>query len=556
MKKSSLVLSLILTMVVLFSLLGCDSIDNILDSDNEITEAEALRELESFVNSINPNVAEPVRGVDTNFNTLEDILPDIDEFFPMTLVGGNQVSAEIFVAPERGGQGVDELWMNLAEQFNGEGFTINGQTVSVSIRTISSGIGFDYIQAGVHIPDGYSPSTGLWGQMLTASNVPFNTVSERTAGDVSGFLMRESIYDQIVNDHGEVSFSTVVNAVKNDGLLLGYTNPFVSSVGIDFLVSLMHYFDYDNPMSQDAISSLHEFQSHIPQSFFNTLQLRNVAGTGGIDIMTVGYQLYTNVPEWGSGYVFVPFGVRQDAPLYTLTSGIESEIVELFAEFVLSDENQEMATDLGFNNLNDFDSEISVSDNVVFSIQQTWSENRDGNRPTMAVFVADVSGSMMGAPINALRDSLLNSAQYINDSTYVGLVSYHTDVTIEVPIRRFDSEQRSYFVGHVQNLEPLGQTATFDATLVALNMIKEEMETNPNVRPIIFLLSDGETNRGNTLERITPIVEALGVPVITIGFNDEFPELEALSEINEGISINAINDDLMYHLRNLFNAGM
>ena len=543
MKKRLAIIGLMLTLA------GCGG------NYNELTKEEAVKELGSFVREIDPLLAEPVRGVDTQIRTEADILPDIETAYPIVLEGTNQLNAEIFVSPEKAGSGMDGLFLEIAESFNAQKFEIDGQTVSVSIRSISSGTGLDYIASGVHIPDGYTPSTVLWGQLMAAENVAFHTVAERTIGDTRGLLMKESIYDQIVANHGEVTISSLVASVKDDGLLLGYTNPYTSSVGLDLLVQLMTYFDPENPVSESAVSQLNEFQTHIPASFFTTLQLRDAAKNGSIDIMSISYQNFLSAPEF-AGFTFVPMGGRQDSPMYAFGDGVGVEIVNLFTQYILSEPNQALAAEYGFNQQDDFVSELNVDDRLLSSIQRTWRENRDGGRPTVAVFVADTSGSMMGKPIESLQQSLLNSLQYINESTYVGLVSYNSDVTIELPLARMDAAQRSYFVGTVQNLEPQGATATFDATLVALQMIQDQLAQTPNARPLIFLLSDGETNEGASLSRISPIVHALGVPVVTIGFNDDFPELEELSRINEGATINANTDDLMYQLRTLFKAGM
>ena len=521
----------------------------------ELTKEEAARELHSFVNRIDPIEGTPVRGVDTEIRTEADILPDIDSHFPIVLEGTNQVNAEIFVSPEKSGHGLDGLFLEIAESFNAQQFEINGQTVSVSIRNISSGTGLDYITSGVHIPDGYTPSTVLWGQLMAAENIPFQVVAQRTIGDTRGLLMRQSIYDQLVANYGEVTISSLVSAVKNDGLLLGYTNPYTSSVGLDLLVQLMTYFDPENPVSEQAVSQLNEFQTHIPASFFTTLQLRDAAKNGSIDIMSISYQNFLSAPEF-AGFKFVPMGGRQDSPMYAFGEGVSVEIVHKFTDYLLSEQNQLLATEYGFNQQDDFVGELQVHDRLLSSIQRTWRENRDGSRPTVAVFIADTSGSMRGEPMDSLQQSLLNALPYINESTYVGLVSYNSDVTIELPIAQMDATQRSYFIGTVQNLEPQGATATFDATLVALQMIQEQLEQTPNARPLIFLLSDGETNEGATLSRISPIVHALGIPIVTIGFNDDFAELVELSQINEGASINANTDDLMYQMRSLFKAGM
>ena len=72
----------------------------------------------------------------------------------------------------------------------------------------------------------------------------------------------------------------------------------------------------------------------------------------------------------------------------------------------------------------------------------------------------------------------------------------------------------------------------------------------------MFVLSDGETNIGNSLGDIRDIVEGLEVPCYTIGYNANLDALAELSAINEAASINADSDDVIYNLKSLFNAQM
>ena len=119
------------------------------------------------------------------------------------------------------------------------------------------------------------------------------------------------------------------------------------------------------------------------------------------------------------------------------------------------------------------------------------------------------------------------------------------DENLEIPLSRSILEffnSRSY------------GTATYNGTLVAVQMILEKMKDNPNARPIIFVLSDGETNQGYEFERAAQIIEALGITVNTIGYNANLDELSKLSAINESVSINADSEDVIYKLKELFNA--
>jgi len=172
------------------------------------------------------------------------------------------------------------------------------------------------------------------------------------------------------------------------------------------------------------------------------------------------------------------------------------------------------------------------------------------------VFVADISGSMDGEPLHALQQSLINSMRYIKGDNYVGLVSYSDYVTIELPINKFDLNQQAYFKGAVESLRAGGGTATFDGICVAADMVQKALVDHPDAKPLIFVLSDGETNSGYDLSDVSEILKALRIPVYTIGYNANIDALKKISSINEAASIDASTDDVVYQLKNLFNANM
>ena len=174
--------------------------------------------------------------------------------------------------------------------------------------------------------------------------------------------------------------------------------------------------------------------------------------------------------------------------------------------------------------------------------------------------MADVSGTMGGEPLNSLKSSLVNASAYIGQEHYIGLISYSGDVTINLPINKFDARQKAYFCGEVKSLSEAGTTVTYDAVLVGLNMLQEKTQELKesgveNVKQMMFVLTDGEQNEGYSLDRITPIVAGLQVPVYTISYNylDDNGELEKLSAINEVSALKASSDDIVNQLRNLFN---
>ncbi|GAE87982.1 hypothetical protein [Acetivibrio straminisolvens] len=54
----------------------------------------------------------------------------------------------------------------MAREFNRANIQVNGEPVSVRIRGIASGLATDYIISGKYLPDAFTPSNELWGEMI------------------------------------------------------------------------------------------------------------------------------------------------------------------------------------------------------------------------------------------------------------------------------------------------------------------------------------------------------------------------------------------------------
>ena len=499
-------------------------------------------------------VKSPVELADTSV----DELPDIDTN-GITVSPVTSLYAEIFSTSEKCGAGKDG-WINeVAERFNREGFEVDGKPVSVMIRNVASGLGMDYIKSGKYLPDGYTPSNDFWGKMLIADGVLVEVVSERLVGNTAGILLTRDTQKQLLEKYGAINLKTIVDATENGEFAMGYTNPYASATGLNFLISTLQTYNARDPLSNESVDGFQTFQANVPFVAYTTLQMREAAETGTLDGFVMEYQTYINDPELTRKYEFTPFGFIHTNPLYTPqgTSAQKKQILQMFAEFSQSEENQELAGEYGFNvDLNYTVEQNEVDGITLLNAQELWKKEKDSGRPILAVFVADVSGSMGGQPLNALKTSLINGMRYINTTNYIGLVSYSDDVVINVPVGKFDLNQQSAFKGAVESLSASGGTATFDGIIVAADMLIKAREQYPDAKMMMFVLSDGETNRGHLLKDIQSPIDALNIPIYTIGYNADIPALESISAINEAASINADSDDVVYQLRNLFNSSL
>ena len=499
--------------------------------------------LDEMYNELDVEQATPVKGTVTlDTPDLYDELPEIDKY-PLSVEGSGDVDIEIFTSGEKAGKDNDSWLIDVASSFNSSDVkTSDGKTVSMSVRSVPSGTAADYIISGKYLPDLYPPSNTLFGEYAISNNGSLELYADRLVGNTAGILVKK--------DSGYTTADEVIKAVQDNKITMGYTNPQTSATGLNLLLTLLRGGD-DN---------FTKFNANIPYVAYTTQQMRDSASNGTLDAMLSEYQAYINDNNLTSMYDFIAFGVRHDNPVYICNksgkTAAELEGVKLVVDYCKSDEMQKIAAQKGFNANDDYTSAEEFSGAQVTQGLKTYKKTKDNGKDIIAVFVADCSGSMDGDPMNQLKNSLTNGAQYINDNNYVGLVSYSNSVTIEVPIAQFDLNQRSYFQGAVNNLIASGGTASYDAVVVAVKMITEAKAQHPDAKCMLFLLSDGYANNGYSMDEITSALRTSGIPVYTIGYGDDADtgELARLSGINEAASINADSDDIIYKIKSLFNS--
>lgn len=557
--KTFMILAVISAAVFALVYFGITLTSNLGKSTGEITAEDADKKLAKLYKEIKVNQAAPVKGqIDLDPADVADSLPDIAKF-PVSVENTTGSYVEIFSSTEKSGSGNDG-WLNeVASAFNEANIIVDGTAVSVKIRNIASGTAADYIRSGKYIPDAYTPSNELWGEMVKTGGIQAELVTGRLAGNVAGVVTAQKKYDELIAKYGALNVKTITDAISANELSMGYTDPFASSTGLNFLITALGTFDNSDLLSEQAVQGFAKFQSNVPFTASTTLQMRDAAKSGMLDAFVLEYQTFSNAADLKSGYVFTPFGVRHDSPLYALGDLPEQkrEILRKFADFAGQDKYQQLASDKGFNGLDDYASELAPVDGpLLTSAQKLWKEKKNGSTPLAAVFVADVSGSMAGEPLNRLKESLLKGQKNLGKDNSIGFVSYSSDVTVHLPVGKYDTNQQSMFVGAVNSLQAAGGTATFDGMVVAMKMLQDELAANPGVKPVIFLLSDGETNEGHSLDEIRSLIETYKIPVYTIGYNANIKALESISGINEAASINADTDDVVYKIGNLLNVQM
>ncbi|EIJ32896.1 VWA domain-containing protein [Thiothrix nivea] len=555
LKKNS---ALFAPLLLLSALLGAcsESVDT--------PEKAAAKVHELVQNDIRPthNENQYRANIQLTRTNLLAMLPDLGEFPILTNVADSDTTevAEIFTSSDKAGKGKDGVYLELADRFNRQGQTLsNGKKAAIAIRKLDSGLGAQFIMTGQYVAEGYSPANTLWGSLVNGSGSQLTTIADVTAPSVAGVIARKSKLDQITTD-GKLDIAKLLTNVSNGSFAMGYTNPYQSATGLNFLITVLDAFahgDQSQMLSPDVASAFEAFQLGVPFVAQNTLQMRDAAmGSGVLDGFVGSEQTWLSTTGMDD-YQFVPFGVRHDNPLYATSAAdpAEREVLQRFADFIAT--QQDVLKQYGFVTSMDYKDSYKIPDgSTIAQAQKLWKQKKSGGKPIAAVFVTDISGSMEGTRIKNLKKALIESSDLISANNAIGLVSYSTGVNVDLPISPFNVQQKSLFNGAVEQLTVGGKTATYSATLAAADLLLEYKKTHPGHKLVIFVLSDGETNMGLDFDSTRLLLEQVGIPIHTIAYELSSPELKEMASWAEGAYTESSTGSASFRIGNLLNAEM
>ncbi|MFN3255202.1 MAG: VWA domain-containing protein [Ilumatobacter sp.] len=523
--------------------------------------ADRLEELASDIDWVDNPITRSASIPPPSGADLANTLPPIDEF--ELIVDSPLPSAiEIWASTEKSGTGTDAWMTEVAEEFNRAGITLaDGSPAAVDLRRIASGTGYQFIARGQELPHGFSPSNELW----TAMASEFQTMTEimpSTVSNVAGIVMKDETAEELRATYGELTPENLVDAVIAGDLVMGYTDPFASSTGLNFLLTVLSSIadgDESQLTSPDVASVFEQFQRQVPFVALTTLQMRDSVerDTGTLDTFVMEWQTYTNTDSLRDGFEFIPFGVRHDNPLHAVgeLTAAQTEALELFAEFAQRSEYREKAEEFGFDPPAFTPRVEAPSGRTLIDVQNVWKDKKDGGRPVATVFVVDVSGSMEGTRILTLRNAMQSAREFIKPETKVGVVEFNDTAQKRLDIAEFDLNQQGRYAAIAEDLSPFGGTAMYDGIVLGLSMLDAERTANPDVKPILVVLTDGQTTDGLRFGDVSQMIEGLRIPVYTVGFEADLDELGRVSSLVEAASIDATEDDVEFKIAALFNAG-
>jgi Ca-activated chloride channel family protein len=559
--RYAVALSRLVIMLVLVMLLSCQPA-------GDLTYSQAVARLDDLLKGIAWSQQVLTRKVPVSLTTtqVQDTLPDITKFALVVNppASPHDVVVEIFTSMEKAGQGTDGWLVEVANSFNrSHGRLRSGRTARVALRAIASDTAYEFIATRKYIPEAYAPSNHLWLQMVAAHDIPLVPIRERLLGNTAGVVMKKRVLQTLKAKYGTVGVAQVIDAVVQGSIAMGYTDPYASSTGLNFLVTVLATLargDTGKLLADDVVSAFTAFQRGVPFVSLTTLQMREaVQQERSLDAFVMEQQAFVQTSALQAGYAFVPFGVRHDNPLYGLValSAEKREVLEQFAQFASQEAAQKLATDYGFNRLDDYAAPFPLpAGEVVLQAQNVWKRQKDAGKPIAAVFLCDVSGSMDGVPLQNLKRALLTGSQFIAAENAIGLVVFSDSVQQLLPIQQLTSHHRAMFAAAVQEMTAGGQTAMYNGMLVALKMLVTEKAVHPDSKPLLFVLTDGQTNAGLAFDKVKAVLAGLSIPIYTIGYNARIDVLRQISALNEAASLTADQEDIVYKMAALLNAEM
>lgn len=146
--------------------------------------------------------------------------------------------------------------------------------------------------------------------------------------------------------------------------------------------------------------------------------------------------------------------------------------------------------------------------------------------PLTAVLVVDRSGSMAGDKIDGARMAAERFVNGLREGDHLGIITFGTDVTTELPITVIDGSSRVRALRVVRNIEEGGGTNIDGGMLAARRMLDGADVTGRVAR--VLLLSDGRPTEGDrresTLAGHTASLREHGVTTSTLGLGLDYNE--------------------------------
>ncbi|MFQ5948249.1 MAG: VWA domain-containing protein [Acidimicrobiia bacterium] len=142
------------------------------------------------------------------------------------------------------------------------------------------------------------------------------------------------------------------------------------------------------------------------------------------------------------------------------------------------------------------------------------------------VLLLDTSGSMSGAPLAAAKSAAVTFVQQMPPGTRVAVIGFGSTPVVASPFStNVAGEEQA-----IQDLQARGETALYDALLVAVEQFSEDLGAR---RSIVLLSDGGDTVSSSTLDEAIAELQRVGVKVYGVELQSPESDSEKLARLAE-----------------------
>ena len=143
--------------------------------------------------------------------------------------------------------------------------------------------------------------------------------------------------------------------------------------------------------------------------------------------------------------------------------------------------------------------------------------------------VLDVSGSMRGEPIEAVRVGVQSLVQtllqdpYALETAYLSVITFNDKVNLDVPL--IEAKNGTY----------IGKALKFLAERIDTEVTKTTLEVKGDWKPLVFFMSDGKS--GDSIEKALKSIEIRKLGFVIVCAAGSNSNIEALKRISENVVV-------------------
>ena len=187
-----------------------------------------------------------------------------------------------------------------------------------------------------------------------------------------------------------------------------------------------------------------------------------------------------------------------------------------------------------------YDSYRPPQPEVVEAMLKSWQTY--AKKPSQVAVVIDTSGSMKGAKLAAIKNTLLNYVQNLGEQEEIALISFNSKINSPVIVTG-DAAGKEQGINFISQLTAGGGTRLYDSSLYARNWLMQN--PRPDAINAVLILTDGQDSKSKiSLDQLSAELKSSNfesgenIAFFTVGYGKkgEFDDrvLKQIAQLNGG----------------------